>query len=86
MADGCDWTLEPNNFLFVLYQSIWGVLIMCSVSAAWVGATHILKSTFRAVHVIVIHSADNHSSTSGANHDDVRYFSKNIYQSESQSI
>lgn len=54
---------------------------MCSVSAAWVGATHILKSTFRAVHIVVIH-ADNHSllaaATSAAvdnnnnNDDDVR--------------
>ncbi|XP_057368931.1 solute carrier family 35 member F3-like [Daphnia carinata] len=52
-------------------KSIWGVVIMCSVSAAWVGATHLLKSTFRTVHhvaaVLVVQPTDD----SDANHSTV---------------
>lgn len=48
---------------------------MCSVSAAWVGATHLLKSTFRTVHhvaavLVVQHVADS-SAAGGANHSAV---------------
>lgn len=35
-------------------QIIWGVLIMTSVSAAWVGATHLLKSTFQTVQFVSV--------------------------------
>jgi hypothetical protein len=40
---------------------------MCSVSAAWVGATHLLKYTFRTVHhvatvLVVQHDADGSAS------------------------
>lgn len=33
-------------------QISWGVLIMMSVSSAWVGATHLLKQTFRSVSIV----------------------------------
>ncbi|XP_045028491.1 uncharacterized protein LOC116921462 isoform X2 [Daphnia magna] len=55
-------------------KSIWGVVIMCSVSAAWVGATHLLKSTFRTVHhvaaVLVVQHTDD-SNASDGNHSTV---------------
>lgn len=64
-----------NKILIGKFQSIWGVVIMCSVSAAWVGATHLLKSTFRTVHhvaavLVVQHVADS-SAAGGANHSTV---------------
>ena len=37
-----------------MLQIIWGVLIMTCVSAAWVGATHLLKSTFQTVQMIQV--------------------------------
>lgn len=47
---------------------------MCSVSAAWVGATHLLKSTFRTVHhvaaVLVVQHTDD-SNASDGNHSTV---------------
>jgi hypothetical protein len=48
-------------------------MIMCSVSAAWVGATHLLKSTFRTVHhvaavVVVQQTADSSASGPTANY------------------
>ena len=58
-------------FLMKSTQSIWGVLIMGSVSAAWVSSTHLLKSTFRTVHVVIVH-ADNSTTSSETHKDDVR--------------
>jgi len=54
-------SIELTNFTFklklkinLLLQIIWGVLIMTCVSAAWVGATHLLKSTFQTVQIIQV--------------------------------
>lgn len=59
-----------SDVMMFFFQSIWGVLIMGSVSAAWVGATHLLKSTFRTVHVVIVH-AGNNSTTAATSFDAV---------------
>ena len=46
---------------------IWGVLIMTSVSAAWVGATHLLKSSFQTVQYINDDDEDVINSTASYN-------------------
>jgi hypothetical protein len=43
-----------NLKIKLLLQIILGVLIMTCVSAAWVGATHLLKSTFQTVQIIQV--------------------------------
>lgn len=50
----------------IFAQSICGVLIMASVSAAWVGATHLLKWTFRAVSVVVVVDRADNQTQPGA--------------------
>ncbi|EFX69060.1 hypothetical protein DAPPUDRAFT_62657 [Daphnia pulex] len=69
--------MTKKKYQFENFQSIWGVVIMCSVSAAWVGATHLLKCTFRTVHhvaavLVVQHVADS-SAAGSANHSAYTY-------------
>ena len=45
-------------------QVIWGLLIMSSVSVAWLGSNHMLKSTFQTVHY---YNSSSSSSSSSSN-------------------